>query len=261
MPTNPKIDYLRLATWDSSTYAYMASMINEQVITKPGHWLQYHGRRSDDGGIFHGQGIQANKSHHVSHMSGERSHDWAKYFMRADWTEKLYCTRIDIQVTIEEPDEHCGSKLYELVNRKTKSIVMSPGITTVYIGARASPLFIRIYEKVLDSRFLRCEFELKSDYARNAWHGLIEEHHTISDLFNSCLEKSSIPQNYRDWFRSNSDRTDALSSQQLDVDLQNQLIYIRNCELALTKLLYQHSTQQATYGLISRLETLRRNLT
>jgi hypothetical protein len=261
MSTNPKIDYLRIATWDSATYAYLASMINEQVITKPGHWLQYHGRRSDDGGIFHGQGMQGYKNHHIAHMSGERSDDWADYFMKADWTDKIYCTRIDLQVTISEPKEHDGVALYEKVHRKVKSIVRSPGVTTVYVGARSSQLFIRVYEKVLDERFLRCEFELKQDYARNAWDSLVAVKSTKDDLFNSCLKKSSLPKNYRKWFAVNSDRTDALSAQQLEKDLEAQLTYLRNTELALTRLLYQHSTQQAVYGLIGRLEGLRRKLT
>jgi hypothetical protein len=236
-------------------------MINDQTITKPGHWLQYHGRRSDDGGIFHGQGMQGYRNHHIAHMSGERSDEWANYFMKADWTDKIYCTRIDLQVTIKEPKEHDGVALYEKVHRKVKSIVRSPGVTTVYVGARSSQLFIRVYEKVLDERFLRCEFELKQDYARNAWDSLVESTATKADLFNSCLKKSSLPNNYREWFKANSDRTDALSAQQLEKDLQAQLTYLRNTELALNKLLYQHSTQQAVYGLIGRLERLRRNLT
>lgn len=261
MPTTPRIDYLRIATWDSPTYAYLSSMINEQTITKPGHWLQYHGRRSDDGGIFHGQGVQGYKNHHIAHMSGERSDEWANYFMKADWTDKVYCTRLDLQVTIAEPVEHCGQELYNKVHRKVKSMVKSPGVTTVYIGARSSQLFIRVYEKVLDKRFLRCEFELKQDYARNAWDSLVETTATKSDLFNSCLKKASLPKIYREWFEANSDRTDALSAQQLEKDLQAQLTYLRNTEIALTRLLSLHATQQAVYGLIGRLERLRRNLT
>jgi hypothetical protein len=84
---------------------------------------------------------------------------------------------------------------------------------------------------------------------------------TKADLFNSCLEKSSLPNNYREWFEANSDRTDALSAQQLEKDLQAQLMYLKNTEIALERLLNQHSTQQAVYGLIGRLERLRRRLT
>jgi DNA relaxase NicK len=146
------------------------------------------------------------------------------------------------------------------VLRRVKSIVRSPGVTTVYVGARSSDLFIRVYEKVLDERFLRCEFELKQDYARNAWDSLVAITATRADLFNSCLKKSSLPQNYRGWFLANSDRTDALSAQQLEKDLQAQLMYLKNTELALERLLNQHSTQQAVYGLIGRLERLRRHM-
>lgn len=258
MPTKPKIDYLRLATWDFTDYTFLATVVNEHFITKPAHWLQYHGRRSDDGGVFHGQGVQGRRPHFIMHASGEQSDRWAQYFLGLDM--EIYCTRLDIQVTIEEPKGHDGRTLYEKVHRKTKSIVQSPGVTTVYIGARASALFIRVYEKVLDTRFLRCEFELKGDYARNAWVHLGLRKVTLPDLFNSCLKRSSIPEPWRSWFKAKSDRTDALSAEQLEIDLQNQLLYLKNTEIALERLLSQHSTQQAVYGLIGRLERTARKL-
>jgi hypothetical protein len=257
--TKPKIDYIRLATWDFTDYTYLATVINEHFITKPAHWLQYHGRRSDDGGVFHGQGVQGHRSHYIMHTSGEQADMWSNYFLGRDM--HTYCTRLDIQVTIDEPKGHDGRELYEKVHRKTKSIVQSPGVTTVYIGARASPLFIRVYEKVLDTRYLRCEFELKGAYSRNAWDHLGLKKVTLADLFNSCLKRSSIPEPWRSWFAAKSDRNDALSAEQVEIDLQNQLLYLKNTEIALERLLAQHSTQQAVYGLIGRLERARVRLT
>jgi hypothetical protein len=258
MPVEPRIDYLRLATWDLKTYTSIAAIINEHHLTKPAHWLQYHGRRSDDGGVFHGQGVQGHRNHYITHSSGQQSDTWASYFL--DKKLDAYCTRIDIQATIEEPDEHCGRKLYELVHRKTKSIVQSPGITTVYIGARASQLFIRVYEKVIEQRYLRCEFELKQDYARNAWDALGAGAVTKEDLFSSCLARSGIIEPWLTWFKVNSDCRDALSAEKLAADLQNQLLYIKNTEIALERLLYSHPTQQAVYGLIGRLENKAKRL-
>jgi hypothetical protein len=255
----PRIDYLRLATWDLQTYTNLATIINEHHVTKPAHWLQYHGRRSDDGGVFHGQGIQGERRHYITHSSGEQSDKWAGYFL--DKKLDAYCTRIDIQVTIKEPKNHNGRALYEEVHRHTKSIVQSPGVTTVYIGARASQLFIRVYEKVLDQRYLRCEFELKQDYARNAWDHLGAEKINLVDLFNSCLQRSGIIEPWLTWFAVNSDRTDALSAEKLAADLQNQLLYIKNTEIALERLLDLHATQQAVYGLIGRLERKAKKLT
>lgn len=258
MTTTPRIDYLRLATWDLKTYTNMAVIINEHNVTKPAHWLQYHGRRSDDGGIFHGQGMQGYRNHYITHASGEESDKWARYFL--DKHLDAYCTRLDIQITIKEPEGHDGRKLYELVHRKTKSIVQSPGVTTVYIGSRGSQLFIRVYEKVVDERYLRCEFELKQDYARNAWEGLEQRTVVLEDLFNSCLARSGIMEPWLTWFKVNSDRNDALSAEQAETDLQNQLLYIKNTEIALERLLHLHPTQQAVYGLINRLERKSRSL-
>jgi len=57
--------------------------------------------------------------------------------------------------------------------RRTARIVMSPGEgggTTTYIGARASPVFLRIYDKAAESKgkilASRIEFELKAEEAR-----------------------------------------------------------------------------------------------
>lgn len=258
MPATPRIDYLRLATWDLKTYTNLAGIINEHHVTKPAHWLQYHGRRSDDGGVFHGQGVQGHRQHYITHSSGQQADTWAGYFL--DKHLDAYCTRIDVQVTIDEPIEHCGRELYNKIHRKTKSIVQSPGVTTVYIGSRGSQLFIRVYEKVLDTRFLRCEFELKQDYARNAWHALGQGRITLEDLFNTCLARSGIMEPWLTWFEVESDRNDALSAEKLETDLQNQLLYIKNTEIALERLLHSHPTQQAVYGLIGRLEKTSRKL-
>ncbi|GAJ07198.1 unnamed protein product, partial [marine sediment metagenome] len=116
MPAN--VDYLRVGTWESNVYCDIAQKINEHHLTKPGHWLQYHGRRGQDGSVFHGTGSQAGKVHHICQISGETSHDWANHLKLAIPGDNLYCTRIDVQTTIECPKNYDAQDFYELSKRK-----------------------------------------------------------------------------------------------------------------------------------------------
>ena len=129
------IDYLRLGTWEPKTYCNIAAKINNHFITKPGHWLQYHGRRGQDGSAFHGTGNQGGRIHHVCHISGDTSEEWANHLKLAIPGDDLYCTRIDVQTTIERPKEYDSMAFYELSKRKSRSIILNPETSTVYLGA------------------------------------------------------------------------------------------------------------------------------
>lgn len=257
-----QLDYLRLGTYDSAAYWYLAGKINKRALTKPGRWLQYNGRRAADEGIFYGHGEQNGRHHHIVQFSGPAASQYLQDIFDSDLAGEFYCTRLDVQVTIKEPTEHDGRDLlYNRVNKKNKSIVQSPGCTTVYIGARSSHLFTRVYEKIVDARYLRCEFELKGPYAKNAWAELYEKRAGHNALFTACLERVKLPTPYSDWFELESDHSEQLNSEQEEKDLESMLTYLRNTEIALTRLLYQHSTHEATMELIEGLERIRNQLT
>lgn len=248
------IDYLRLGTWDAGDYSKIAKKVNEHFITKPGHWLQYHGRRSVSGSAFHGTGHQGRKVHHICHISGDTAEEWAKHLKSVVSGDYVYCTRLDVQTTILRPENYEPLTFYEQSKRVARSIVMNPETSTVYIGARSSDLFMRLYEKIiLETMYLRMEFELKGAYSRNWWSHWRSEPELIGELFISCVNRIRIPEPYRSWFNPDDDKTDILNAEKIESDLAQKLIYLRNTETALVRYIYEHGTREHTVRLVERL--------
>lgn len=248
------IDYLRLGTWDSSDYSKIAVKIEEHFITLPGHWLQYHGRRSRDGSAFHGTGEQGRRSHHLCHISGDTAEEWAHHLKLAVPGDSVYCTRLDVQTTILRPQDYDSLAFYEQSQRVARSIVMNPETSTVYIGARTSDLFMRLYEKIiLEKMYLRLEFEIKGAYSRNWWSLWKSETELVDMLFISCVNRIRLPEPYKTWFNPSNDETDVLNAEKLDADLAQKLTYLRNTETALVRYISDHATREYAVSLVERL--------
>ena len=255
----PYLDYLRLATWNTAQYASLLAKLYEKDVYAPSKWLQYRGKRSADGHIFHGMGSQGRGSlerrHAIIHFSGSESHVWRKECR--DW-DTFYCTRLDVQVTIDEPEEHDAERLYKKLHRKAKSIIISPGACTVYVGSRRSDLFTRIYEKPVNGkRYLRCEFELKGKYSKAAWLSYQEKATTVSQIFATCHERAKIPSPWREWFTVDSDACPNLLRSEASQDLRAKLAYLLDTETALERMFMSHETRGAVDCLIERLELMR----
>jgi hypothetical protein len=248
------LDYLRLGTWEAGAYCAIAEKVNEHFITKPGHWLQYHGRRGEDGSVFHGTGNQGGRIHHVCHFSGDTSQEWAHHLKLAIPGDNLYCTRIDVQTTILRPKDYDPLEFYELSKRKARSIILNPETSTVYLGARNSDLFMRLYEKIIDETvYLRLEFELKGAYSRNWWSHWRSEPELIDLLFTSCTNRIGLPEPYKSWFNPDGDKTDILNAEEIKASLARRLEYLRNTETAMLKYLYDHSTREYVISFAERL--------
>jgi hypothetical protein len=249
-----RIDYLRLGTWDAGDYSKIAVKINEHFITRPGHWLQYHGRRAKDGSAFHGTGSQGGRIHHICHISGDEAEEWAKHLKLAVPGDSVYCTRIDVQTTIERPKNYDSLEFYEQSKRVARSIVKNPETSTVYIGARTSDLFMRLYEKIINKfMYLRLEFELKGAYSRNWWSHWYSEPELVDQLFISCVNRIGLPEPYKSWFNPEEDETDCLNSEKLAADLAQKLTYLCNTETALVRYIYAHDTREHVVSLVERL--------
>lgn len=252
-------DYLRLATWDTSSYAHVLAKLYSNETFKPHKWLQYRGKQSEDGRIFHGLGSQGKgaleRRHAVIQFSGAAAHEWRR--TACTWDD-FYCTRLDVQVTIEEPPEHDAELLYGKLHRKAKQIIKQPGAATVYLGARRSPLFTRIYEKFVDGkRYLRCEFELKQAYARRAWDSYKAGDTSTAEIFATLHERAKIPSPWDEWFRIGADTYFELLQGQEAQDLHNKLIWLKDTETALERAFYAHETRGAVAAMIERLEDMR----
>jgi hypothetical protein len=127
--------------------------------------LQYAGQQSKNDGIFYGSGDQTDKKHYVFSCSGAASAVFFNFLMGLglDW-EKVYCTRIDLQQTIRHPKDLILRKVFKTNPRITKMWIESD-TDTIYIGARTSDVYTRLYQK-LAREFLRLEHEFKGSRAR-----------------------------------------------------------------------------------------------
>lgn len=250
---DPLFDYIRLATWKTNPYLYTTANLQRQMSCKPGRWLQYKGRKSEDGRLFFGTGEQNRKRHHVIQMSGGLAQQ--QYELWRNYPDVFYCTRLDIQVTIEEPKEHDARKLYRSLQRKGKSIVESPGTATVYLGVRTSDIFTRIYEKPIDNvRYLRCEFELKGQYSRQAFTDLRQNAITPQKLYAQCLNQARVPDVYKHWFSTGGDESGGLTAAERLRSLANTKAWLDNTETGIMRLLGAEDTRGMVLSFIERLE-------
>ena len=250
---NPHLDYLRLATWSLESYLPVVADLMRSHKTRQASWLQYRGRRSSDGQLFFGMGEQTRKRHHVVQFSGDLAEAESDRAFKLDLA--FYCTRLDIQVTIKEPAEHNAERLYKNLNRKGKSIVRSPGSATVYLGVRTSELFTRIYEKPTGAgRFLRCEFELKSRYARGAFDKMRDGVTSKADLFQQCLNQARVPEPHKTWFTVNPDENSGLTAADQAKSLAATRAWLANTESGIIRHLGHEDTRGMVLDFISRLE-------
>ena len=245
------LDYLRLATWDELAYTRVAArlMSNWETGWEHGKWLQYRGWRKE--GLFLGSGLQQCKYHSVLNISGSLSHQMLPSLRSlATW----YATRIDLQVTIKTP-LGSGDRL-ALVRDDCKTenttLIESQENDTLYLGARASDKFTRLYEKNLDQQYLRLEFELKGARSRKAWQAILrgEELHRI---FSYYVKKSKLPKRVRQWFTGAkmSATTEAMNQQRI-TEATKQLEWLMSLETVVNRMMADHEIGEQTKLLVRK---------
>jgi hypothetical protein len=159
-----------------------------------GRWLQYRGWRK--GQFFIGLGEQQKKRHGIMQASGSRAHTMLPGFLECpEW----YCTRIDVQITVPCPTWVSLGKLHKKLGRNGTSLITGPENDTLYLGARTSELFTRIYEKILDEKYLRLEFELKGRRAISAWKAMLAGEN-CDRIYKFYLDKCKLPRKYIELF-------------------------------------------------------------
>jgi hypothetical protein len=161
-----------------------------------GKWLQYAGWRKEQ--FFIGMGEQHRKRHAVMQASGSLGQ---KVFGMLTGFEGWYCTRIDIQRTVIRPDWVELSELFKVLGKKGTSLISSEENDTLYLGARTSELFTRLYEKLFQEMYIRLEFELKGDRALMALQALYGGE-DCDRIYEYYLDKCKLPKRYLDLFRN-----------------------------------------------------------
>lgn len=243
------IDYFRLATFDTITYYKLSAAIERKWSQwRPSGWLQYKGRKNADG-IFHGMGEQAGRAHCIVEVSGSFAHAFYLWFKaQPDAVQSaFYCTRIDLQRTQGQPATEYRLRAYKRLQGK-KQLIQSDTGTTLYIGARTSDTFWRLYDKT--AAHMRCELEMKGAMARrvgNALHG----GESISGIWNRVLLRSKVPKIYVDYFRSDSEPA-TLPDLEEAPDLEGKIKWLATLDSLVYKLLNDDDVGERATVIIAR---------
>lgn len=232
------LDYVRLATWNTAHYSYMAAEIMRvwSWDYKPGGWLQYSGHRAPQ--FFMGSGEQNGRRHHVLSASGSLAERMRKTLMKLDG---FYCTRLDLQITIPKPDWVELPKLHKSLGKKRTTLISSKENDTLYIGSRNSDKFARLYEKPLGEQMhLRMEFELKGKLAAGAWNAILAGE-SVGSIYKRLLIKSILPNKFMLMFENADDTaTDKALRAEIEYDNQKILKWIMSLDAAMRRHIHNH---------------------
>lgn len=167
----PCLDWISLTTFSRDVFD---SMVETAVsVVGERQWREqrianYHGLTN--GSIWHGGGIQKGRSHFRLQVSGS---DARLLEQHLQWSlADINCTRIDIQLTIDLPDNYSADRVANDIHhgvwpdgrrRKVRKYVnMGDGLDTIYIGSPKSEKQIRLYVKQGENgRYLRFEAQYR----------------------------------------------------------------------------------------------------
>lgn len=235
------LDYLRLATWDDATAMKLNASVRQMYGKwRTSHWLQYSGWASDH--AFYGTGEQNGRRHDVARISGTDAHKLLEIARYRD-LKLAYSTRLDVQITIPQPEKYDPFKTYETaqqVKNRACSFIHSETGSTIYFGNRTSDVFARCYQKEIDAhRFLRLEFEIKGYHAKTCW---IELFHgaTATAVFNTYLKRVTLPEHLHRWFTSIDDDSELLLEIQRAHDNDKQLAWFGSLHDTVVKMGNDH---------------------
>lgn len=240
------VDYLRLATWEDAAYMSASAAVARRVARSPkrAKWLQYVGNRFGD--VFIGRAEQNGKAHTVVQVSGATSDDFYEMFLSE---EHFYCSRIDLQITVEQPAWVQLRWVRDQLEAENVTLIESKN-DTLYIGSRESDVFIRLYEKKLDSNYLRLEFELKGSRAKRAWYimsGGVEP----GAIFSAYLAKTPLPADIEHLFCDRETvATQQALRQELAKDQAKKLAWFLSLDECVKRMLADHDLNDHVFALV-----------
>ena len=243
------IDWLTIATFNPIDYFKVTAAIEHTYHKwRPKKWMQYTGRESACG-IFHGMGEQKKMPHCVIKVSGQFAHIFYEWFRKLDTniTSSFYCTRIDLQRTQIRLDKEYRITAYKRMRGK-KRLIQDPSGITLYVGARTSDTFWRIYDKT--EEHLRLEVELKGKLSKRAYQAIIAGE-SLGGILNRFLFRSKVPKIYADYFRADSEPALLPDLEELE-NISDKLQWLSTLDALVYKLANDHDTAERTARLIER---------
>lgn len=210
--------------------------------------MQYKGRQNADK-IFHGMGEQSGRAHCVIQTSGSFAHVFYLWFKAQPETVQnaFYCTRIDLQRTQAQPETEYRLRTYKRLRGKKRLIQSDTGVT-LYIGARTSDTFWRLYDKT--ESHMRCELEMKGKMARRVGEAL-HGGESISGIWNRVLLRSKVPKIYVDYFRSKTEPATLPDLEEVP-DLDSKIKWLATLDSLVYKLVNDHDVGDRTKTIIAR---------
>lgn len=197
-------DYMTLTSWSEDFFtAQSAAMAHLGTCDPTPHQVaQYLGGQwaNELGSIFVGDAIIKGRTHYIMQVSGELASDDEIWRIVAPYVKSgsAEVTRIDVQMTIQEPKSWRQVDFFNDRKAKGKTVGWAESTTnsgenlqTVYVGARTSGLFLRLYEKYAsEQRLLRCEFEIKRPYSPKWGRQIFQGEVTLSQILRLYIENT-----------------------------------------------------------------------
>lgn len=205
----PLLDYVR-ATSKAGTFmdvlaAYLATCGQTWDNTFPTKFLQYNcvGMSSMSGTVLAGNAdasviggrVDRPDSHLDSHIIQVTSDlaSWNPIYDAVVVKRRGNVTRLDMQVTVNEPSRYDAYALYDQLRAGASTTTIIEGATgsTVYVGSRMSDKMLRVYQKVdgEGKKLLRAEFELKRDMAKEVVNQL-RAGESLTLMYNYLINKT-----------------------------------------------------------------------
>jgi len=174
----PMCDWLTLGTFDDEVMKAFVDYLHEiafrlDIEPTDSKVMQYEGIRAES--VFYGAAIQDERIHGLLSIGGQDAH--SAVFADFDVNQASpKCTRIDLQITMPLESDFDSYRLSkQLQDGRWKRRGSDPmvdvylsgaGYDTIYVGARSSDRFWRIYVKGSpEEKYLRFEVEYKSQRA------------------------------------------------------------------------------------------------
>lgn len=239
------LDYIRLASWHDGEALLLTGSFRRSIPKwRNGFWLQYKGWYGENS--FYGIGEQSQKRHYVWRSAGSSSSVLYDLANEPGGLDAVYCTRLDVQVTIKMPTQYNPFNIYEAHKgggRLGVTIIESPTGSTIYFGSRESDKFARLYEKrYTDGDYLRLEFEFKGKLARAIYETMRKTSAGPTAVFQNYLPKFGLADYIMSWFDTGSDAEPLRLEIEHNEDTHKKMSWLSSLSNTVVKMGNDHET-------------------
>jgi len=209
----PMIDYFTATTFDRAAADRWLELIQLAEVHRYGACVRdietrgrYKGYRGvgEHADVFLGQGKQKGKDHWELQCSGATSDVLFYHFCKEPIGNKTAtCTRIDIQVTVTQPEEWSQIEYLRIceehglkpeVRRSRDGVNRKGELITVYTGTRTCGRMNRLYQKVMMSGelLLRYETEFSRGYSKSIAYALVTGKADLMAIHRGELQRRAL---------------------------------------------------------------------